>query len=180
MKSGPIHSAEIGLGLDQRSNPGNGEPSGYGSATTAFTSEGSIPILIGSPQEQRRLKAQPYKAMIYPNVDSKTGRRPQQLHIGWEYTANDDFQDVVTRSTTCGCCPRPRCPAIVEARAESQTRGRLRIHRGPRLGHEAQALYFSDIPPAHIVRYKDGKAEVANAASNQSERPDVRQVRRHA
>ena len=44
----------------------------------------------------RRLARQPYKAMIYPNRDKATGRIiPHSYLIGWEYSTNDDFQDVV-------------------------------------------------------------------------------------
>lgn len=46
----------------------------------------------------RRLAAQPYKVMIYPNRDKATGKAiPNSLIIGWEYSTNDDFQDVVCR-----------------------------------------------------------------------------------
>jgi hypothetical protein len=45
-----------------------------------------------------RLAAQPYKAMIYPYKDKATGRVvPHSYLIGWEYSTNDDFQDVVCR-----------------------------------------------------------------------------------
>ena len=45
-----------------------------------------------------RLAKQPYKAMIYPVVDRETGERvPHSFLIGWEYSTNDDFQDVVCR-----------------------------------------------------------------------------------
>lgn len=44
----------------------------------------------------KRLAAQPYKAMIYPNRDKATGMIiPNSYIIGWEYSTNDDFQDVV-------------------------------------------------------------------------------------
>jgi len=44
----------------------------------------------------RRLAKQPYKAMIYPNRDKATGTFvPNSFVIGWEYSTNDDFQDVV-------------------------------------------------------------------------------------
>jgi hypothetical protein len=44
----------------------------------------------------RRLAAQPYKAMIYPNRNKATGKLvPHSYLIGWEYSTNDDFQDVV-------------------------------------------------------------------------------------
>jgi hypothetical protein len=44
----------------------------------------------------QRLAKQPYKAMIYPNRDAVTGKLiPHSYIIGWEYSTNDDFQDVV-------------------------------------------------------------------------------------
>lgn len=43
-----------------------------------------------------RLAAQPYKAMIYHNRDKASGLIiPHSYLIGWEYSTNDDFQDVV-------------------------------------------------------------------------------------
>jgi hypothetical protein len=43
-----------------------------------------------------RLAKQPYKAMIYPNRDKATNKLiPHSYLIGWEYSTNDDFQDVV-------------------------------------------------------------------------------------
>jgi hypothetical protein len=45
-----------------------------------------------------RLAKQPYKAMIYPLKDKATGKVvPHCYLIGWEYSTNDDFQDVVCR-----------------------------------------------------------------------------------
>ena len=45
-----------------------------------------------------RLAKQPYKAMIYPNRDKATGKIiPHSYLIGWEYSTNDDFQDVVSQ-----------------------------------------------------------------------------------
>lgn len=45
-----------------------------------------------------RLAKQPYKAMIYPYHDPATGRAvPNSYLIGWEYSTNDDFQDIVCR-----------------------------------------------------------------------------------
>jgi hypothetical protein len=44
----------------------------------------------------QRLAKQPYKAMIYPNRDKASGKKvPHSYLIGWEYSTNDDFQDVV-------------------------------------------------------------------------------------
>jgi len=45
-----------------------------------------------------RLARQPYKVMIYPTKDRTTGEPiPNSYLIGWEYSTNDDFQDIVTR-----------------------------------------------------------------------------------
>jgi hypothetical protein len=45
-----------------------------------------------------RLAKQPYKAMIYRLKDKATGKViPGSYLIGWEYSTNDDFQDVVCR-----------------------------------------------------------------------------------
>lgn len=45
-----------------------------------------------------RLKGQPYKAMIYPYRDPATKQLvPHSYLICWEYSTNDDFQDVVCR-----------------------------------------------------------------------------------
>jgi hypothetical protein len=44
----------------------------------------------------QRLAKQPYKAMIYPVRDKRAGKLvPHSYLIGWEYSTNDDFQDVV-------------------------------------------------------------------------------------
>lgn len=46
----------------------------------------------------QRLAKQPYKAMIYRLRDKATGQLvPHSYLIGWEYSTNDDFQDVVCR-----------------------------------------------------------------------------------
>jgi hypothetical protein len=43
-----------------------------------------------------RLAKQPYKIMIYPLMDKATGKiTPNAYLLGWEYSTNDDFQDVV-------------------------------------------------------------------------------------
>jgi hypothetical protein len=45
-----------------------------------------------------RLAKQPYKLMIYPYKDKATGKLvPNSYLLGWEYSTNDDFQDVVCR-----------------------------------------------------------------------------------
>lgn len=52
------------------------------------------PNVVG--EVNSRLAKQPYKAMIYPNRDKATGKLiPNSYIIGWEYSTNDDFQDVM-------------------------------------------------------------------------------------
>jgi hypothetical protein len=48
--------------------------------------------------ENPRLAKQPYKVMIYPFKDKASGKVvPHSYLLGWEYSTNDDFQDVVVR-----------------------------------------------------------------------------------
>jgi hypothetical protein len=57
-----------------------------------FTEPGQV------ARNNQRLARQPYKAMIYPNRDKATGKTiPNSYLIGWEYSTNDDFQDVFCR-----------------------------------------------------------------------------------
>ena len=70
-------------------------------------------FLIASPEGRilrinARLAGQPYKAMIYPNRDKSSGRIvPNSYLIGWEYSTNDDFQDVVCRVDNVSLVPAP-------------------------------------------------------------------------
>ncbi len=83
-----------------------------GSRTTFDPGDQPFGLFIGNDQFQdyvfseptrvaslnQRLAKQPYKAMIYPYRDRKTGKLvPNAYLIGWEYSTNDDFQDVVCR-----------------------------------------------------------------------------------
>jgi hypothetical protein len=83
-----------------------------GSTTTFDPEDAPFGLWIGNDQfrdrvfsEPRRVRessprlaAQPYKAMIYPVKDRATGKVvPNSYLIGWEYSTNDDFQDVVCR-----------------------------------------------------------------------------------
>ena len=59
--------------------------------TAAYSAEPALVARIN-----QRLAPQPYKAMIYPNRDKTTGKIvAHSFLIGWEYSTNDDFQDVV-------------------------------------------------------------------------------------
>ncbi len=118
-----------------------------------------------------RLKAQPYKAMIYPNRDPKTKRLiPDSYIIGWEYSTNDDFQDVVTRIDNVELLPAdPPLKGILAPGAKvKKLAGGFKFVEGPAWDFKNNVLYFSDIPPAHIVRCAGGKASIANAESRQS------------
>ncbi len=59
----------------------------------------------------KRVGNQPYKAMIYPNRDKLTGKDvPNSYVIGWEYSTNDDFQDVVCQIDNVIFLPDKRIP----------------------------------------------------------------------
>lgn len=119
----------------------------------------------------QRLKGQPYKCMIYPNRDLKTGRLITHSYIiGWEYSTNDDFQDVVTQIDNVRLLPSdPHLPGALapDAKVKKLATG-FKFVEGPTWDAKNKALYFSDIPQAHIVRYAEGKAVVANENSRQS------------
>lgn len=56
----------------------------------------------------KRLMKQPYKLMIYPFKDKATGKLvPNSYLLGWEYSTNDDFQDVVCRVDNVALLPAP-------------------------------------------------------------------------
>jgi hypothetical protein len=67
----------------------------------------SQPALVA--RLNRRLAKQPYKAMIYQRRDRSTGRIvPHSYVIGWEYSTNDDFQDVVCQIDNVELVEAPR------------------------------------------------------------------------
>jgi hypothetical protein len=73
-------------------------PFGLSASNDGLTDGGVFtePALVA--RINKRLSAQPYKAMIYPNRDKATGKPIANSYlIGWEYSTNDDFQDVVCR-----------------------------------------------------------------------------------
>jgi hypothetical protein len=56
----------------------------------------------------KRLMKQPYKLMIYPYRDKASGKVvPTSYLLGWEYSTNDDFQDVVCRVDNVTLMPAP-------------------------------------------------------------------------
>ncbi|MGQ9649959.1 MAG: SMP-30/gluconolactonase/LRE family protein [Phycisphaerae bacterium] len=151
-------------------DPGD-QPFGLWVSNEGFAGEAvySQPALVF--KTNARLRSQPYKAMIYPCCDAKAGRLvPDSYLIGWEYSTNDDFQDAVTRIDNVVLLPAvPLLKGVlVEDAKVRKLAGGFKFVEGPAWNLKDEALYFSDIPAAHIVRYIDGKTEVANAASGQS------------
>lgn len=114
-----------------------------------------------------RFKDQPYKVMIYPNIDAKTGKMiPDSYVLGWEYSTNDDFQDVVTIVENVRLLSGGGVPGVIDAHASTKRLADgFAFTEGPAWDTKNKALYFSDIPPAHIVRYADGKTSVAVESS---------------
>lgn len=153
---------------------------------TAFEPEGPFGLWIGNDdfddggvftQPERvarvnqRLKAQPYKAMIYPLRDREGKQMVANSYlIGWEYSTNDDFQDVVTRVDNVRLLPADPSLGGILPRGSKMEKlaGGFAFTEGPTWDRQRNCLYFSDIPPAHIVRYQDGKPEVINGESGGS------------
>lgn len=151
-------------------DPGD-QPFGLWVSNEHFTDEAvySQPALVF--KKNPRLKNQPYKAMIYPCADPKEGRLvPDSYLIGWEYSTNDDFQDVVARIDNVRLLPPdpPLKGVLAEVATVRKVAGGFEFTEGPAWDVKTDALYFSDIPRARIIRYADGRTEVVNAASGQS------------
>lgn len=86
---------KLAEGSTTRFDPGE-VPFGLWLSNDGFQDGGvfSQPRLVA--KINRRLAKQPYKAMIYPYKEA--GKVvPNCYLIGWEYSTNDDFQDVVCR-----------------------------------------------------------------------------------
>ena len=87
----------LAAGSSTSFDPGDA-PFGLWVANDGFTDGGvyTEPRLVAA--RNARLAKQPYKAMIYPLKDKTSGRLvPNSYLIGWEYSTNDDFQDIVGR-----------------------------------------------------------------------------------
>ncbi len=95
LKSGKNLPPPLDSGSSTEFDPG-GEPFGLWVSNDGLQDGGvfSEPLLV--ERLNKRLAKQPYKAMIYPNRDKASGKLvPNSYLIGWEYSTNDDFQDVV-------------------------------------------------------------------------------------
>ncbi len=95
LKTGKNLPPPLEEGSQTRFDPGD-RPFGLWVSNENFTDGGVFtePALVA--RINKRLARQPYKAMIYPHRDKASGRLiPNSYLIGWEYSDNDDFQDVV-------------------------------------------------------------------------------------
>jgi hypothetical protein len=97
LETGANLPPKLSAGSATTFDPGDA-PFGLWVANDGFQDGGvySQPRLVAAINE--RLAKQPYKAMIYPYKDKASGKVvPHSYLIGWEYSTNDDFQDVVCR-----------------------------------------------------------------------------------
>lgn len=150
----PLKSGEVTF------DPG-GRPFGLWVSNEAFTDGGVFtqPALVARMNE--RLRAQPYKAMIYPTYDPKKKQAvPNSYIIGWEYSTNDDFQDAVTRIDNVRLLPaEPALPGVLKpGDAVKKLAGGFAFVEGPAWDFRNKVLYFSDIPRSQICSYGAGKA----------------------
>lgn len=154
---------------DVRFEPGDG-PFDLWISNESFDEPGVFTWPTAVEAANPRLSGQPYKAMIYPDVDAATGHPVANSYIiCWEYSDNDDFQDVLTRIRNVRLLPPRELPGITkgEPTAKKIADG-FTFTEGPAWNFKNRSLFFSDIPNADIVRYADGKAAVANDESGQS------------
>lgn len=168
MESGDFTPPKLDLG-NGKIEPGD-RPFGLWVGNDAFKGERVFTDPRAVEATNPRLKGQPYKAMIYPNVDAETGQPIANSYIiGWEYSDNDDFQDVVTRIDNVRLLPASRLQGITSGEPiAKKLAGGFKFTEGPAWNTGEAALCFSDIPDAHIKRYADGQTTVANAQSGQS------------
>lgn len=118
-----------------------------------------------------RLRQQPYKTMIYPNRHPKTGEFIANSYIiGWEYSTNDDFQDVVTRVDNVLLIPskQPMQSITGERPQMKKVAGGYQFTEGPAWDAAHEALYFTDIPASQILRVLEGKTEVARTGTGEA------------
>lgn len=97
LRSGKNLPPRLESGAKTSFDPGDG-PFGLWVSNDGLDDGGVFtqPALVA--RNNKRLAKQPYKAMIYPDRDKATGKPiPNSYIIGWEYSTNDDFQDVVCR-----------------------------------------------------------------------------------
>jgi gluconolactonase len=151
-------------------DPGK-QPFGLWVSNDEFNDGGvySQPAAVAKLNE--RLRSQPYKAMIYPTRDKKTGDLITNSYlIGWEYSTNDDFQDVVTRIDNVRLLqPDPMLKGILKEDATvKKLHNDFKFVEGPAWDAKKGVLYFSDIPPAHIVAFEDSDVKVVNQESGMS------------
>jgi len=118
-----------------------------------------------------RLRGQPYKAMIFPTWDRKTAHVvPDSYIVTWEYSTNDDLQDVVTRIDNVNLLPAdPPLKGILAPNASvKKLAGDFKFTEGPAWDRWNGVLYFSDIPPNRIIAYAEGQARVAREYTGQT------------
>ena len=94
-------------GSESEFDPGD-QPFGLWVSNDQFDDGGAYTQPSVVKQVNMRLAGQPYKAMIYQVKERVTGRPvPNRYLIGWEYSTNDDFQDVVCEVINVELIPSP-------------------------------------------------------------------------
>jgi hypothetical protein len=97
LETGSNRPPNLDMGSEPEFDPGD-RPFGLWVANDGLADGGvyTEPRVVAAVNQ--RVAKQPYKAMIYRYRDKATGRVvPHSYLIGWEYSTNDDFQDVVCR-----------------------------------------------------------------------------------
>lgn len=122
-------------------------------------------------RQNQRLRDQPYKVKIYPmTTDNGEKLNRDSYLLCWEYSTNDDFQDLIVRIDNVRLLPGdPALPGIVaaEAKVEKLADG-FTFVEGPAWDFKNGGLYFSDIPRELILCYREGQAHIVNRKSGRA------------
>jgi hypothetical protein len=99
IEKGPVKPPPLAAGSSTTFDPGDAP---FGLLVSNDNFKDNDGVVFTQPAAVAAINArvgkQPYKAMIYPFKDKATGKVvPHSYLIGWEYSTNDDFQDVVCR-----------------------------------------------------------------------------------
>ena len=103
---------------------------------------------------------------------------PNSYIIGWEYSTNDDFQDVVTQIDNVRLLPAdPPLPGILAAGAEvSKLAGGFKFVEGPAWNFKDNALYFSRHPGRADRSLRRRQDRRGQRRQRPVQRSDVRQA----
>lgn len=153
-----------------RFEPGD-VPFGLFAADGVFSRQGASTQRPTTARWRGQGRVRSPRVWIYPDVDAATARPvPNSYLVCWEALIKGQARALVARVGNVKL--QPGRGALEEILAPDATvrklAGGFKFVEGPAWDFKNNALYFSEIPPSHIIRYADGQATVANSASGKA------------